>query len=83
MSTFDRFTRILAGELRAVEGQRDMRRTTLVERSGIPQRTLIRYMSGDREIPLKAFLAICEALGADPVRIFERANSALDRPLDD
>lgn len=78
MNTHERFTRALAAELRAIEAKRDMRRTTLVNRSGIPQRTLVRYMSGEREIPITAFLAICGALGTDAVRVFEHVAHAVE-----
>jgi transcriptional regulator with XRE-family HTH domain len=45
----------------------------LVERTGVAQSTIQRYLNGKRDIPTPVFIDLCVALGVSPRVIFDRA----------
>lgn len=80
----DAFAEKVADELRAEKGRKKDRAKPptfdeLVEKTGLARSTLNYYFSGARDIPMPAFIDICEALGVDPRVIFDRAEEALKK----
>lgn len=46
---------------------------TLAELSGTSERTMIRYLNGERDIPVTTLSMMADALGLSPADIFTRA----------
>ena len=69
----------LAGELRAERARLNLTFDELSSLSGIPRRTLVRYLNGERtrSIPLPALRALAHALGLRTSAILERAERAV------
>lgn len=63
----------IAAEIRTQATLDRIQHKTVAERSGIPYSTLRRYLAGERDIPVTALIAICEALNVDPGLILQRA----------
>jgi transcriptional regulator with XRE-family HTH domain len=55
----------------AVRQQAGMRQQALAKKLGKPQSFVAKYEGGERRIDVIEFIAIIEALGADPVRQFK------------
>ncbi len=66
----------VAGELRAVQHRKQITTLRLVELTGIPERTLHRYLNGEREPKSLAFAVICEALGVSFADVITAARAA-------
>jgi transcriptional regulator with XRE-family HTH domain len=66
----------VASELRAARARKRMTVAHLVERSGIPESTLLRYLNGKRDVPATPFIQICAALDADPGTVMAQAAQA-------
>ncbi len=75
----DPFTAALARELRVAQMDAGLTRKELSARSGIPTRTLVRYLDGEREIGVSAFRALCFALGISMAAIADAAERALSK----
>jgi transcriptional regulator with XRE-family HTH domain len=73
------FTESLARVLRHELLDARMTRKALAEQSDIGLRTLVRYLDGERAIPLDSFWRICRALQVPAADIFEEAERALDK----
>lgn len=71
------FAAAVAAELRAERARKKVTFDEVVERSGLSKSGVLRYLNGQRDIPLPAFFAICEALGVSPTVIFERAEEGV------
>lgn len=63
----------VAAELRALKAANDVPMELLASRCGLPVETLFQYLAGLKDLPVNAFVAICEALGADPADVLRRA----------
>lgn len=75
----DPFTAALARELRVAQMDAGLTRKELSARSGIPTRTLVRYLDGEREIGVSAFRALCTAIGVSMAAITDAAERALGK----
>lgn len=67
------FDKAVAAALRGKQAEKDIPLYTVVESTDIPERTLIRYLKGQRPIPLSKLIAITDALGEDPGVIIKSA----------
>lgn len=47
----------------------DVTYDSLSEKTGIPKSSLQRYLTGERELPMDRFKAICDALGLNAVHV--------------
>ena len=68
----------IAVQIKAEMAARDWKQPELAKRSGIPTSTLHRYLTGDRDIPLPAFVEIANALGVTYLELAARAQRRLD-----
>jgi transcriptional regulator with XRE-family HTH domain len=75
----ERYASAVAAELRAERGAQKVSFRALADSSGVTEASLLRYLNGQRDIPLPAFLAICEALGANPGSVMDRAAERMAR----
>lgn len=75
----DRFNAALAEELRAQRGRLGMTFAEIEKLSGVPSSTAARYLSGGREIPVPAFIALCAALNLSPIAMFELAENSTQK----
>ena len=60
----------LVATLVAVRKNAGVRQQALAKKLGRPQSFIAKYEGGERRIDVVEFIAICRALGADPIRIF-------------
>lgn len=74
----DRFNEAVAAELRAERARKGSTYAEIIEATGIAQSTLQRYLKGERDIPVPAYMDLCRALQVDPRLIFERAEKAVE-----
>jgi transcriptional regulator with XRE-family HTH domain len=80
MDTQHPFTLALARELRIALDDSPLRfRKDLAEASGVPIRTLKRYLDGEREIPLTELRSIARALGVSVASLIDCAEDRLGR----
>lgn len=63
----------IAAQLRAVVAVNGILKKDLAEKSGLAVNTLSRYLNGHRDIPVSAFMQICQALGVDPGALLNKA----------
>ncbi|WP_082123951.1 helix-turn-helix transcriptional regulator [Arthrobacter sp. YC-RL1] len=63
----------IAAQLRAVVAVKGILKKDLAEKSGLAVNTLSRYLNGHRDIPVSAFMQICQALGVDPGALLNEA----------
>ena len=68
----------IAAQIKAEMGAKDWKQPELAKRSGIPTSTLHRYLTGERDIPLPAFVEIANALGVTYLELAARAQRRLD-----
>lgn len=68
-----RFSEAVATELRAQRGRVQITFDELADLTGLNKKTVINYLNNRREIPLPAFLDLCQALRVDPRAIFAAA----------
>jgi transcriptional regulator with XRE-family HTH domain len=64
------YARLIA-QLAAAREAADVRQTELAEKLGRHQSFIAKYEGGERRIDVVEFIAIAEALGADPVKLFK------------
>ena len=75
----DPFTTALARELRIALDDSPLRtRKELTEASGVPPRSLKRYLDGEREIPLTELRSLARALGVSLTAIIDKAEERAD-----
>jgi transcriptional regulator with XRE-family HTH domain len=63
------YARLIEG-LVAVRHAAGIRQQVLAKKLGRPQSFIAKYEGGERRIDVVEFVAIAEALGADPVKLF-------------
>ena len=73
------FAAAVAAELRAQRARSRLPIATLVDRTGLSKTGVLNYLNAKRDIPLPAFLALCLAMDADPVAIFDAAQKSLEK----
>lgn len=73
MTTSTDFAAAVAAELRAERSRQQISYDAIVEATGLSKSAVLRYLKGERDIPLPAFFALCDAIGLSPTLIFERA----------
>lgn len=74
----DEFSNAVAGELRAQRARVKITFDQLTERTGMAKTTVLNYLNGRRDIPIPAFIALCEALSVSPGDIFDAAEKAVE-----
>lgn len=84
MDRGDAFSLKVADELKAEKGKKKDRPKPptfdeIAASTGLSKSVLHLYFSGARQIPMSAYIDICEALGVDPRVIFDRAEEALKK----
>lgn len=80
MDTTDQeFNSAVAAILRGYRGQERVTIDQLAERAGMVRGTLLRYLNGQRDIPIPALRAISTALGVDPGRVLDEAEDFMQR----
>lgn len=67
------FDKAVAAALRGKQAEKEIPLYEVVESTGIPERTLIRYLKGQRPIPLSKMIAIARAIRVDPGLIIKAA----------
>ena len=67
------FDKAVAAALRGKQAEKDIPLYVVAEATEIPVRTLIRYMKGQRPIPLSKMIAIAGAIGEDASVIVKAA----------
>lgn len=65
----------LAAQFRAEMGVARLSTRALAQKSGVPERTLARLISGDRTIDVAQMDKLCRALGLSIATMLERANA--------
>lgn len=70
------FAAAVAAELRAERARRQITFDDLVDATGLSKSAVLRYLNGQRDIPLPAFFALCDALSLSPTLVFERAEES-------
>ncbi|MGZ0067820.1 helix-turn-helix domain-containing protein [Microbacterium arborescens] len=65
------FSQAVAAELRAARARLQVSYPALVESTGIPRNTLLRYLNGQRDIPMPAFGRIARALSLNPTQVLD------------
>lgn len=74
----DPFTVALARELRIALDDSPLRlRKDLSDASGVPPRSLKRYLDGERPVPLPELRSMCRALGVSMTALIDRAEDRL------
>lgn len=68
----------IAVQIKAEMAAKDWKQADLAKAAGIVGSTLSRYLSAGRDIPLRAFVDICEALGLPISELIARARRRLD-----
>lgn len=63
----------IAAQLRATVAVKGILKKDLAEQSGLAVNTLSRYLNGHRDIPVSAFMQICQALELDPGTVLDEA----------
>lgn len=71
------FNAAVAAELRAARSRQRISYPTLVEATGIPRNTLLRYLNGQRDIPMPAFGRIARALNLSPGDVLDSVDAEL------
>lgn len=74
-----RFAAAVAAELRAERARKQLSQDDLVEATGLSKSAVVRYLNGQREIPLPAYFALCDALHVSPTVVFERVEESLEQ----
>lgn len=67
------FDAAVAAILRGKRAEKDIPLYVVAETTEIPERTLIRYLKGQRPIPLSKMIAIAGAIGEDPGFVIKAA----------
>ncbi|SEC89228.1 helix-turn-helix domain-containing protein [Arthrobacter woluwensis] len=67
----------VAAQLRAEKAARSMSLDEIAQLSGVGKRTLQRYLSGERQIPIDAMCDVAEALGLSPRELMARAEQRI------
>lgn len=75
----DFFAAAVAAELRAERARKGITLDALAAASDTAKSSVQRYLKGTREIPITAFLALCQALEVSPVEIFDRASKSVEQ----
>lgn len=70
------FTEPLAAVVRARAAVLQLSGAELARRTGIPPQSMHRYMTGQREIPMSAFVKIAGALGVEAGDLIREAMGA-------
>ena len=68
----------MAGELRAERGRKKLTYAELVERTGMSKSSVIRYLDGERDIPMTALAKFCLALDLTPAEVAARVDARLN-----
>lgn len=71
------FDQAVATVLRGKQAENRVSNIALTDATGIPERTLIRYMQGQRPIPLSRMVAIASAIGVDAGDVVRAAIEAV------
>mgnify|MGYP000854497925 CR=1 FL=1 len=74
----DAFGTAVAAELRAQRARKRITFDALAAATGLAKTTVLNYLNGKRDIPMPAFIDLCEALGADPQAIFVAAEESIE-----
>lgn len=69
----------LVGLLVATRHKAGMRQQALANKLGKPQSFIAKYEGGERRLDVVEFIAIAQALGADPIKLFRRFVQAKTR----
>lgn len=69
-------TLLVAKELAALKAARGISTLDLAERTGISRANVVRYLNGERAIPMDSFMELCQALGAEPPDVLAAALAA-------
>ncbi|RBP98487.1 hypothetical protein CRD60_01065 [Bifidobacterium aemilianum] len=82
----DHFAKAIAEELRAQKARTGKTNDELAEAVGVSAVTVLRYLRGQRQIPIDVFGDLCNALGVSAANItaaaFDTAQKARDEKLD-
>ena len=73
-----RFGTAVAAELRAERARGQLTIGDLVNATPLSKSAVLNYLNGHRDIPMPAFVELCEALSVSPRVIFERAEKAAE-----
>ena len=73
------FNDAVAAELRAERGAKRLTVDQLANNAGMVKGTLLRYLNGQREIPIPALYHISKALGVEPQEVMDRASRRVDQ----
>ena len=68
----------MAVQIKAELAAKGWTQPALAKASGIPTSTLYRYLNGERDIPLPAFVTIADAMGISYLELAARAQRRLD-----
>lgn len=71
------FDQAIATVLREKQAGKQISNGAIIEATGIPERTLIRYMKGQRPIPISKMVAIAGAIGVDAGVVVKAAIEAV------
>jgi len=75
----DRFNAAVAEELRVERSRKRITYAQIIERTGLAQSTLQRYLKGERDIPTSALRDLCRALNVPVTVIVDRAEDAVNQ----
>lgn len=67
----------IAAQLRGAAAARNVSRVEITKRTGIPDRTLARYMKGERAVSVAQLRDLCRAIGVDMGDLIDAAEDSL------
>lgn len=77
MGTWDNLAAAVASQLRAERAAAQMTYKELADAAGMTEQSVMRYLTGKRDIPLPEFAKMAEALGLTPYELMKRAESRI------
>lgn len=66
-------------QLQAERGAKRLTYKQLADASGLKEQTVMRYLTGKRDIPFPELVALSEALGLDPAELLIRASQRINK----
>ena len=78
MTTNKEFSRAIAAQLRGIIASKEISRTELIERTGLKDRTLTRYLNDPPQLTIENIKLMTDAVGADFMTVLNAAEQSLN-----
>lgn len=67
----------IAAQLRGYAAQKNISKTKIAEESGMSTRTVTRYMTGERSMPISTLFSMTQVLGIDMSKVLSDAENSV------